>query len=381
MLSIYRAPHSYTGEESVEFSLHGSPIIAAALMDALTDLGSRPAGAGEFTERAFLNGKLDLAQAEAVADLISADSRAAQQSALFALRGGYSRRLAALRDKLLTFAALVELELDFGEEDVAFTDLDALMALLDELRTELSSLAESFKAGNAIRQGIRVAIIGRPNAGKSTLLNALLGEERALVSPTAGTTRDTIEETLHLGGLAFRFIDTAGLHDATDEIEQMGIARTREKIQSADFVLYLYDAHQTTAEQLQTALAELPPDGTRLILSTKADLGRHPLDSGHLAISAQSGLGLDGLRAELSRFASRVPSPDAGLVTNARHYSLLRETLGHVEGARAGLMGGLSGDLLAVDIRAALRSLGEITGQVTTDEVLGYIFGKFCIGK
>ena len=413
LVSIFRAPRSYTGEDAAEISCHASPYIVSALLDKLTEAGCRLAEPGEFTRRAYVNGKMDLAQAEAVADVIAASSAAQHRVAMNQLRGGYSAELRGLRGQLLELASLLELELDFSEEDVEFADRSRLRALLDTACSHCRQLADSFRLGNAIKNGVPVAIVGAPNSGKSTLLNALLRDDRAIVSDIPGTTRDTVEETCVIGGVLFRFIDTAGIREASDEVERLGIERTFRKIGEADIVLGVVDASMPQ-EAVSAAISEIAGrvDSSRqklLILLNKADRsgpasgtttidpepghGGHPkpasgtatisfsVDScDQLRISAKHGTGLEALRAALAARAG-VASATGTLVTNARHAAALREAAASLSAVSDGLDRGIPSDLLAEDLRAALASLGTITGLITTDEVLGEIFSKFCIGK
>ncbi len=380
LASVFRGPRSYTGEDTVEFSGHGSPFILGQILEVLLTAGARLAQPGEFTQRAFLNGKLDLAQAEAVADLIGAESGAQQQSALRQMRGGFSEELNTMREELITFTALLELELDFAEEDVAFADRAALEELIHKLRQKAQKLIDSFRRGNAIKNGVRVAIIGRPNAGKSTLLNSLLQEERALVSNIAGTTRDTIEETLHLGGLLFRLIDTAGIREqSSDVIENMGMERSRQNAARADIIIALTDA--TAGEPPIEWLAEFGEKVLRVTNKTDAISDSSFTDS--LALSARTGAGLEELKSALvTRALGAAGGVADTVVTNARHQEALVKMDASLAEVEEGLAGGLSGDLLTLSIREALYWLGAITGKVEIDrDVLGAIFGKFCIGK
>ena len=403
LVSIFRAPHSYTGEDMAEISCHASQYIVTELMGKLSAAGARLAEPGEFTQRAFLKGKMDLAQAEAVADLISSTSSAQHRVALNQLKGGYSAELQQIRAELLELTALMELELDFSEEDVEFADRVRLSALLNSAIARCTALSDSFRVGNAIRNGVPVAIIGAPNSGKSTLLNALLNDDRAIVSDIPGTTRDTVEETCVIDGILFRFIDTAGIRNATDEIERLGIERTHRKAAEAEVVLGLIDLSAAgSEEQFQEAAGNIAGmvDLERqklLILANKADLGpcnKNVIDSNifvsradnkHntieiLPISAKTGLGLEELRSHLVS-ASGIASANGTLVTNARHAEALRATASALAAVRSGLASGTPTDLLAEDLRSALGHLGTITGQITTNEVLGEIFSTFCIGK
>jgi len=382
VISLFRGPKSYTGEDVIEISGHGSPYILQTILEACTKAGARMALPGEFTQRAFLNGKLDLAQAEAVADLIAANSKAAQKAALNQLRGGFSGDLKQLRDQLINFAALIELELDFSDEDVEFADRKQFQELIAQLKTQTRRLLESFQLGNVIKNGVSVAIIGKPNAGKSTLLNALLNEERAIVSDIAGTTRDTIEETLNIKGVLFRLIDTAGIREHTsDQIESIGIARSKQNAEKAHIILHVVDA--TTPEQAE--MDWLAPFATKTIeVWNKIDRVPHlRLPEGAMGIAAKQNLGIDALKERMYTQAvgTAIDTEDT-IVTNARHFDALNKMMESFEAIEAGMAANLSGDLLTIDIRRALHYLGEITGQVEVDrDILGTIFGKFCIGK
>ncbi len=391
--SVFRAPRSYTGEEVVEISGHGSPYILQRILEACTQAGARLALPGEFTQRAFLNGKMDLAQAEAVADLIAADSYAAQQTALKQLRGGFSNDLKSLREQLIQFAALIELELDFSEEDVEFADRTQFQDLITELERATRQLINSFSLGNAIKNGVSVAIIGKPNAGKSTLLNALLNEERAIVSDIAGTTRDTIEEILNINGLLFRLIDTAGIREnTTDAIEQIGVGRSLEKMRQADIVVYLFDAaaEEEAAVRQQQQLFET--EGLRyLLVANKSDiLGPDATQQQFpqlwqelLFVSAKEKTDIESIRRHLYDIVNDGKiNTENTIVTNARHHAALQKVAECLQDIQNGMDSRISGDLLALDIRRCLHYLGEITGQVEVDrDILGTIFGKFCIGK
>jgi len=388
VISVFKAPRSYTGEDVVEISSHGSPVIVQRILRALIEAGARMALPGEFTLRAFLHGKMDLAQAEAVADLIAAESEAAAQNALRHIRGGFSAELQQLRNQLLQFAALIELELDFSEEDVAFADRDALQQLIEQIDKHVQQLLQSYAWGNVVKHGFQVVIAGKPNVGKSTLLNALLNENRAIVSDIPGTTRDTVEEFIQLNGLLFRLIDTAGLRITEDVVEQIGVARTHEKIVQADMVLYLFDitqVNETEWEEARKWLQELRKP--YLLLINKMDLQHalpdfiHP-DAQTMMISAQQRIQLDALKNRLVDVAqqSRVQG-EGSIVTNARHYAALQKLKQDIQDIRTGLQQNLSSDLLANDIRKCLHDLGEITGEVTTEDMLDYIFSHFCIGK
>ncbi len=392
VVSLFRAPRSYTGEDVVEISGHGSPYVLQAILEACIQKGARMAMPGEFTQRAFLNGKMDLTQAEAVADLIAADSRAAQQAALSQLRGGFSADLKHLREQLIHFAALIELELDFADEDVAFADRAQLSGLIQVLKEKVNLLIDSFRLGNVVKNGVSVAIIGKPNAGKSTLLNALLNEERAIVSDIAGTTRDTIEESLNIKGILFRIIDTAGIRkETTDLIEQIGVGRSLEKMRQADLVVYLFDADDSTTEEIAAQQDELDKEnGNYILVANKTD--RKGTEAARLKykafadivyISAREKTDIDALRERLynSVIDGHIHS-ESTIVTNSRHHSALLKIAASLSDIQQGMDHNISGDLLALDIRRCLHFLGEITGQVEIDrDILGTIFGKFCIGK
>lgn len=389
VVSLFLAPSSYTKENVVEISCHGSPYIQQKIIELLIDQGARPAKPGEFTLRAFLNGRFDLSQAEAVADLIASDSQAAHQIAMQQMRGGISQKLKELRTALIEFAALIELELDFGEEDVEFADRSKLHTLLHQIVSELNTLIQSFQYGNAIKNGIQVAIVGKPNAGKSTLLNALLREERAIVSDIAGTTRDTIEETLTIDGLLFRFIDTAGLRETGDVIEKIGVEKSREKIRQADIVIFLYDHCEETTEQLQSELSIIPPDKKCIIAANKTDICPDRTVPATLngiavvALSAKKHDGLETLKKELTGMVlDGNVSANNTIITNQRHYESLQQSLKAVQEVITKLHDQIPADLVAQDIRVALRHLGNITGEIDTDkDILATIFSKFCIGK
>ena len=398
LATIFKGTKSYTGEPVVEFSCHGSNYIVEEVIKLCLAKGARLADAGEFTKRAFLNGKLALNQAEAVADLIASDSKASHQVALQQMRGGFTSDIEGLRQELLNFTSLIELELDFSEEDVEFADRTQFKSLLSTIKTTVLSLLQSFSVGNVLKNGIPVAIVGKPNAGKSTLLNALLNEERAIVSDIAGTTRDTIEETLHIGGIAFRFIDTAGIRDTQDQIEAIGVQKAKEKIEKASIVLYLFDVKDSSAQEIISFVKENYREGTKFVLlHNKTDLSTESnitlfdneiLQSlkGYtdtlLRISAKEGNNISALKDFLSLYAQSLNNTGkATIITNIRHYEALNNTLQSIERIEQGLQLQLSGDLLAIDIREALYHLGTITGAVSNDEVLGNIFSRFCIGK
>ena len=400
LVSVFKAPHSYTGEDSAEITCHASSFVASEILRLLCSAGARMASPGEFTRRAFVNGKMDLAQAEAVADVISSSSSASLKVAINQLRGGFSSELKDIRSHLLEVASLLELELDFSEEDVEFADRPKLAALLDEATSHVNSLASSFRQGNAIKNGVPVAIVGAVNAGKSTLLNALLGEERAIVSDIPGTTRDTVEETLVLDGILFRFIDTAGLREASDTVEQIGVSRSYKKLSEASVVLAVLDVSASEEENessISDIVSKIDPSSQKLIvLLNKADILDGNINVSllnesvsftdnkviKLYISAKTGFGLDTLRKALSATQKDLTfDSDQTIVTNMRHFQALSETGSALSRARASLSSGLTPDLIAEDLRSALYHLGTITGEVTPDEVLGEIFGRFCIGK
>lgn len=393
VVGLFRAPHSFTGEDTTEISCHGSPYILAQVMDLLVRQGARLARPGEFTQRAFLNGKMDLAQAEAVADLIASTHESAHDLALRQMRGGVSREIAALREELIHFASLIELELDFSEEDVEFADRTRLRELIRHILATLTGLAESFRLGNALKEGVSTVLAGRPNAGKSTLLNALLQEERAIVSDIAGTTRDTIEEGLVIQGIRFRIMDTAGIREAQDQIEAIGVSRTLEKIRESAILIYVFDVLEMDPAAVRTDLDGLAREGlTILLVPNKMDLNPYtrPEDfiSDHadrehiIPISARNHQNLPWLKEQLAAAALAGARPEGDvLISNARHAEALHHTRKALEATLSGLDNDLTPDLLAEDIRQALFHLGEITGEVTSDDLLTNIFGKFCIGK
>ena len=382
LVSVFRAPHSFTGEDVVEIACHGSMYIQQTLLQWLVDAGCQLAKAGEFTQRAFLNGKMDLTEAEAVADLIAAQTKAEKDLALSQLRGGISNELAALRERLLTFTSLIELELDFADhEELEFADRSELFTLAQEIDTTIGTLVQSFKTGNAIKQGIPVAIIGAPNVGKSTLLNALLGEERAIVSDIQGTTRDTVEDTLVLDGMLFRFIDTAGLRQTDDTIENLGIERSRQAAQKAAVLIHLQDATQPV-----DILSELDDISEKKVIHVhnKVDLlPQYPIADSQspIALSAKSG-NIEVLKQQLINFArEQYDTRNAVTISNTRHYEALVRAQEAIQRVQEGLQMQISGEFLSMDLQDCLAALGEITGQITSQEVLNNIFGKFCIGK
>ncbi len=400
LLSLFKGPNSYTGENIVEISCHGSTFIQQQIIQLLLRKGAKMAQAGEFTLRAFLNGKLDLSQAEAVADLIASDNEANHQIAMQQMRGGFSNEIAKLREELLNFASLIELELDFAEEDVAFADRKAFEELLIRIEFVLKRLLDSFAVGNVIKNGIPVAIVGEPNVGKSTLLNALLNEERAIVSDIAGTTRDTIEDELVIDGIGFRFIDTAGIRETKDVVESIGIQKTFEKIEQAQVVLFLIDSLQLIIEnenkfkiEIEKIKNKFPQKPLVMIinkidflneeqhklLSEKLSIINYPLS---ITISAKQKTGIDELKNTLLSFVNTgALRNNETIITNTRHYDSLLKALEEIQKVKWGLDAGISSDLMAIDIRSALYFFGEITGEVTNDELLGNIFANFCIGK
>ena len=398
LVSFFKAPHSFTGEDSAEVSVHGSVYVQQKLLQILISHGCRMAEAGEFTRRAFVNRKFDLAQAEAIADLISSESEAAHRVAINQLKGGFSKELQVMRSKLLEMTSLMELELDFSEEDVEFADRSQLKALLEETLTHVNKLKDSFRLGNAIKNGVPVAIVGQTNTGKSTLLNALLGEDRAIVSDIAGTTRDTIEETLNINGILYRFIDTAGLRATDETIEKIGIERSYKKIQEATLVIGMLDATKGADNVLFAAneiLEKMDLEHQLLILcinkvDTLDDQGeallgqlRQDLDNDDIMVvclSAKHGFGLGDLYNTL-KLSQPLASPDATLVTNVRHYEALLHASESLKSVQQGLEMNIPTDLVSQDLRESLHYLGSITGEITTDEVLGNIFSRFCIGK
>ena len=384
LVSIFKDGKSFTGEESVEISCHGSTFIQNKIMQVLIEKGCRTATAGEFSMRAFKNGKVDLSQAESIADLIESETEASHKTALHQLRGGFSEKLQSLRTKLIDFASLIELELDFSEEDVEFADRKQFKELLSEMKSELEKLIQSFSLGNVIKNGIPVAILGSPNVGKSTLLNCLLNEEKAIVSDIAGTTRDAIEDELNIEGFKFRFIDTAGIRNTSDTIENLGIKKSFDKALQSKIILFLIDTTQNIESQIKELQKIKETQSEKIVIITnKTDLNPNiSIDEETISISAKNGEGIENLKEKLIQFVNTTSiSDNESIVTNLRHFEELQLTLHEIESVINGMKGGVSGDFLAVNIRQALFHLGSITGEVTTDTLLGNIFGKFCIGK
>ncbi|MCB0663325.1 MAG: tRNA uridine-5-carboxymethylaminomethyl(34) synthesis GTPase MnmE, partial [Saprospiraceae bacterium] len=396
---LFVAPKSYTGENVVEVSCHGSNYILQKVIQLFIKKGARSAQPGEFTMRAFLNGRMDLSQAEAVADLIASDSAVSHQMAMNQMRGGISNEIEKLREELINFASLIELELDFGEEDVEFANRDDLRQLILKIQGFISSLLSSFDLGNAIKQGVLTVIAGRPNAGKSTLLNAMLNEERAIVSDIAGTTRDTIEEVLNINGVQFRLIDTAGIRDAQDQIEAIGVEKTMQKVMQASLLLYVFDVTGMTLEEVEQDLNRLHRDEmTTIVVCNKMDRnpyfdpeklktllanGQQPTaNSQIISLSAKNGMNVPYLKEVLYNAVLEDKNfSDNTIVSNARHFEALQKTSESLDRVLEGMDNAITGDFLAMDIRKALYHLGEITGKVDVEELLGNIFGKFCIGK
>lgn len=385
LVSLFRGPRSYTREDVIELSCHGSDFIIRRILKLLLKNGCRMAKPGEFTQRAFLNGQMDLTQAEAVADLIASDSEATHRSAINQIRGGFSRQLVQLREKLVHFASMIELELDFAEEDVEFASRAELTKLVLDIQRVVLPLIESFDYGNAIKNGIPTVIVGKPNAGKSTLLNCLLNEEKAIVSEIAGTTRDVIEDELIIEGIRFRLIDTAGLRKAEDKIEAIGVERTHQQIEKADLVIYLFDASTTSEADLEEVRIQYEEMGKKyLLVGNKADLLTSPSHKQKevLFISAAQNQGINELKTQLVKMVSTHRNLQAEtVITNLRHYEHLVKTNESLEAVLRGVENQITSDWLAFDLRQALNHLGEITGTITTDDLLANIFSKFCIGK
>lgn len=390
VISLFKNPKSYTGEDVVEISCHGSPYIQEQVLNAIVAKGARLAKPGEFTQRAFLKGKLDLTQAEAVADLIASNTEASRNTALHNIRGGFSTVLKELREQLIQFSALIELELDFSQEDVEFADRTKFYELIRSTKTTVVDLINSFQLGNVIKNGVSVAIVGKPNAGKSTLLNTLLNENRAIVSEIAGTTRDTIEEVININGILFRLIDTAGIRESRDVIETIGVEKSLEKMKAADLVLYLFDVNEESQADVEAALLEVHASnknyiavGNKVDLLTEDKAQEKFSGDGIFFISAKNNNAhIDLLRQRMTyKVIQGTVSAESTIVTNARHYQALQEVNQSIEDITSGLNNHIPGDLLALDIRRCLHYLGEITGEITNEDRLDYIFSKFCIGK
>ena len=385
VVTLYRAPHSYTGEDVIEISCHGSSYIQEKIVNTLIQNGCSLAQPGEFSQRAFLNGKMDLSQTEAVADLIHSKTNAAHQIALKQMKGGFSNELKDLRGKLIHFASLVELELDFAEEDVEFADRKELYKLIEELAEHVKRLIESFKLGNVIKNGVQTVIIGRPNAGKSTLLNGLLNEQRALVSSIPGTTRDSIEEVLNINGIDFRFIDTAGIRDTLDSVEKMGVDRAFEKIETSSLIIYVYDAAIEKQQDVEKDLALFNKSNLPVLtIANKTDLLKVKTDiaNNHLQLSAINTKECDKVKEEIYALSGMSKlNLESTIVTNARHVEALQNAYNDLLKVKEGMEGNVTGDFLAMDIRQVLHHLGTITGEISSDDLLGNIFANFCIGK
>ena len=385
LISLFKSPKSYTGEDLIEISCHGSVYIINETLRLFLRNNIRMAEAGEFTMRAFLNGKMDLSQAEAVADLISSKTKFTHDIALKQLKGGFSNEIKTLREKLVDFASLIELELDFSEEDVEFADRKNLKALINELTGVITKLIHSYKYGNVLKKGVPTVIVGRPNAGKSTLLNTLLNENRAIVSEIEGTTRDTIEEELNIKGIIFRFIDTAGIRQAKDSIESLGIAKTHEKIKQSSLIIYIYDASIISQQDVNKDIKIISQNNIPiLIVANKIDITKtnNKIPPSHISISAKNKENIEKLKNDIfNAVIKNKIDTNATIITNERHHDLLIKSLQSLKNVKEGLESGVPGDLIAMDIRQANISLGEITGTISTDDLLGNIFGKFCIGK
>lgn len=385
IVTVFKAPKSYTGENSVEISCHGSTFIQHKIIELLVKKGARIANPGEFSQRAFLNGKMDLSQTEAVADLIHAKSNAAHEIAIHQMKGGFSSELKILREKLIEFASLVELELDFAEEDVEFADRNQLNTLVANLTNHIGNLKSSFKYGNAIKNGVQTVIAGRPNAGKSTLLNKLLKEERAIVSNQPGTTRDTIEEIIIINGIEFRLIDTAGVRNADDKVEILGVERTFQKIATSSIFIYIYDVSNTSIKEVENDLIKLNKTNIpTIVIANKIDLldVQKDIPKYHLKLSAKKEENIGALtNAIYDLFIQQGDSFEGTIITNLRHYEALENAQKSLKKVNIGLEQKISGDLLAMDIRDVLHHIGSITGDISSDELLGNIFANFCIGK
>ena len=385
VVTVFKGPHSYTKEDVIEISCHGSSFILKSILQLLIKKGARLAKPGEFTQRAFINGRFDLAQAEAVADLIAAESEAAHSTAMKQMRGGFSGEIKLLREELIHFASMIELELDFSEEDVEFANRDELKALVAKIQNPVKKLIESFELGNVLKNGIPVVIAGKPNAGKSTLLNALLNEEKAIVSDIPGTTRDVIEDTFNVEGTLFRFIDTAGLRETSDKVESIGVERTRAKMKEAAVIMLLLDLSTQNQREIDEQIEEVKSLGIPyLTLGNKTDLSTSLTTSGSdiIRISAKESTNLEVIKSTLLELSqSNLLRTEGTIITSVRHYESLQKTQEALIRVLDGIESGISNDFLAMDIRESLRHLGEITGEITTDDLLDNIFSKFCIGK
>lgn len=387
LVTVFHQGKSFTGEDTTEITCHGSSYIKQQIIRLLLENGCRMANPGEYTMRAYFNGRLDLSQAEAIADLIASDSKKSHEIAMNQMRGGYSDHIQHLRQRLLDFVSLIELELDFGEEDVEFADRKQLKELIDELKGRLQQLVDSFAYGNAIKNGVNTVIAGRPNAGKSTLLNALLNEERAIVSNIPGTTRDTIEERLTIDGVVFNFIDTAGIREATDEIEKIGVERALSEVKKSNILLYVFDANELSKEDVEVDLQKLEREGLFIILlankteNSSNNFNLYSTKYPVLSISAKQHVGIESLKTELSKCVESLSSESDTIVVNSRHYQAFYHALNDLSKVEEAMDLNVTGDFLALDIRSAIRHLSSITGEITTDDVLGNIFANFCIGK
>ena len=389
LITIFKGPHSYTGEDTIEISCHGSTYIQQEILDLFVDNGIRIANPGEFTLRAFINGKMDLNQAEAVADLIASENEGSHKLAMQQMKSGFSNDLKKLRSELLHFTSMIELELDFSEEDVEFAERGEFKKLTNKIQSELKTLIDSFKSGNVLKNGISVAIAGKPNAGKSSLLNTLLNEDKAIVSDIPGTTRDSIEDSLIINGIKFRFIDTAGLRETKDIIESKGIEKTKEKISNAKILLYLFDVNDINVNEIKSSLRTFKRDDLSIILvRNKIDLKnknksllKELNDKEVIEISATNHKSVSVLKKRLVNEVDILNPYTDIIISNSRHYEALKNALKAIQEVNKGLKNNLSGDLLSVDVRRSIQFLGEITGEITNDDVLGNIFANFCIGK
>lgn len=389
VVTVFKSPRSYTGEDVAEISCHGSDFVLRRILEALIQRGVRHAGPGEFTMRAFLNGKMDLSQAEGVADLIASESSTSKEAALHQMRGGFSKKIRDLRERLLNFSSMLELELDFSQEDVEFANRKELHELLTEIKSTVKKLVDSFQMGNVIKNGISVVLAGRPNAGKSTLLNALVEEERAIVSDIPGTTRDVIEDMINIKGFTFRFLDTAGIRKSKEAIEQIGVERTLKHVREAHLVVYIFDISETPVEEVKEDISQIPAGKPYVLVGNKIDKGINYPNGPEIEsfgeiirISSLRRKNLEELKDKLVEIMELDRAvPDSGMVTNLRHYQALQETYRSIREVENGFKDNLTTDLVAIDIQKALQAMGEITGEISNDEILGNIFEKFCIGK